>query len=283
MSIPSEFAAYTRELDFVNQFIIPLFRRLGFSQIFDLQGANEFGKDIIFGDIDAFGHVNYFAVQAKFVEKIGKGEAETLAKQCKEAFQNPFTHPRKQTQERVGRYYAVNGGDFSDQFRQAFRNAISPELHGCVTCLDGNDLLTIDRGAGLRNIRDLGQRLIGLRNEIRYNLFLLSMGGMINTLNSFILGGTDLPNNRLWCEASATFVTNPAPPLDANKVFDYWIKCRLFNESLNGIDVPFRPRENQNVNAQKGLQQALKVERLIHELAPSIDTALKELGPLVAP
>ncbi|HYV38545.1 MAG TPA: hypothetical protein VE988_22870 [Gemmataceae bacterium] len=290
MPIPREFAAaYSSEKDFVDRFIVPLFRRLGFALIYERQGANEFGSDVIFGDIDAFGHTNYFSVQLKYVDTIGKTEIRKLAEQCIEAFQNPFQHPRKGTQERVARFYAVNGGEFTQQARIAFFNAVPNELRGCVFCLDGNDLLALDKSAGLRGLQQLLPRLQGILHEIRFNRQLMNGGassvGMTTSLAALIAGGTVVPGHRLWTDASSEFMRCPVltDRIDLNQIVDYWLSMRFCNENIgNIIDLPFRPREGMLHHATAALSHLTKAESIMPLIETSISAVLADLGPIAA-
>ena len=66
IGIPAELT-FEDEGAFREQFLIPLFLRLGFSTVMNYHGNREFGKDLILGDVDRFQHVVYFGVQAKYV------------------------------------------------------------------------------------------------------------------------------------------------------------------------------------------------------------------------
>lgn len=299
MAIPKEFVnTFKNERAFVDRFIIPLFRRLGFSQIFDFQGPTEFGKDVIFGDVDAFGHPNYFGVQAKYVDSIGMGEATKLAEQCTIAFQNVFKHPRRITDEQIGRFYAVNGGEFSDHFRQVFRNALPQMLRGSVICLDGNDLLTIERTAGVRSVRVIRERLLGLRFELEYNKaaifggnvtggpFGLSfMKGIREYLTKYSLE-QNIPLVGLWLEASSQYVAQPFafPDVDKQKdfydvMFGYWSACRAIVATIDSLRLP-QNKETANRIIAHALEGAGAAETAISILEQVIRNGLQRVDPL---
>ena len=63
MAIPPEFRNFNDEADFTARWIIPLLHRLGFSVVVNYHGQREFGRDVVFGEIDRFGHVVYYAMQ----------------------------------------------------------------------------------------------------------------------------------------------------------------------------------------------------------------------------
>ena len=68
------------------RFLIPLLQRLGFSIVVNFHGTSEFGKDIIFGEIDRFGHVVYHGLQAKYVPSISLSASDELIEDAKQAF-----------------------------------------------------------------------------------------------------------------------------------------------------------------------------------------------------
>ena len=64
MAIPGEFT-YADEAGFITRFVLPLLQRLGYSLVVNYHGTREFGKDLVFGEIDRFGHVVYHGMQVK--------------------------------------------------------------------------------------------------------------------------------------------------------------------------------------------------------------------------
>ena len=87
MAIPAEFA-FANEDAFVQNFLIPLLRRLGFSLVVNYHGRTEFGKDLVFAEVDRFGHVRYHGLQAKYEARISLNGIEDLIRDCKQAFEN---------------------------------------------------------------------------------------------------------------------------------------------------------------------------------------------------
>ncbi|MDP2754082.1 MAG: hypothetical protein Q8P40_06790 [Nitrospirota bacterium] len=69
MAIPPEFN-FANEDEFTQEFLIPLLQRLGFSLVVNYHGSSEFGKDLIFAELDRFGHVRYHGLQAKYEPSI---------------------------------------------------------------------------------------------------------------------------------------------------------------------------------------------------------------------
>jgi hypothetical protein len=146
MAIPKEFT-FASEEDFVQRFLIPLLHRLGFSVVANYHRTQgELGKDLVFAEIDRFGHIRYRGLQAKYIESIGLSAVETLIQDCRQAFANPFTRPHTHTAERIQTFYAVNGGSISEDARQHFFGSVGQPLATCARVLDGKALLALDAG-----------------------------------------------------------------------------------------------------------------------------------------
>jgi hypothetical protein len=76
-AFPKKLTSYTSEDDFIQRFLIPLLKRLGFSVV-NYQGKSEHGRDLIFAEMDRFGHVRYHGLQAKYLPSIGLVEYDVL-------------------------------------------------------------------------------------------------------------------------------------------------------------------------------------------------------------
>src|SRR5215468_8794949 len=113
MAFPDEFK-FSNEEDFLQRFMIPLLQRLGYSLVVQFHGAREFGKDLIFADIDRFGHIRYYGLQAKYESSISLNGVEGLILDCSQAFANPFIHPQSGATHRICGFYAINGGSVGD-------------------------------------------------------------------------------------------------------------------------------------------------------------------------
>ena len=81
MAIPTELTRFANEEAFRDQFLVPLFLRLGFS-VHNYHGTREYGKDLLLGKVDEFGHRLYYGVQAKYEESIGQGQVDDLLREC---------------------------------------------------------------------------------------------------------------------------------------------------------------------------------------------------------
>jgi hypothetical protein len=161
MAIPAEFSDFRNEDDFVQRFLIPLLFRLGFSVVANYHGKRENGKDVIFADIDRFGHILFFGLQAKFEPSIPKSMVLEMVDDVESAFGNPFTHPQTNKQEVITRFYYVNAGTFSEYVPDDFFNRIGRwKAHTVI--LDGPGLIALGRWATLNKTTMIRELLSGL-------------------------------------------------------------------------------------------------------------------------
>jgi hypothetical protein len=112
MAISPELAVYSDENGFVQRFLIPLLRRLGFGIVVNHHGQSEAGMDLIVGEIDRFAHVRYHGIQAKFENSISKSASHGLVQDATEAFADAFTHPQTGAKHRISSFYAVTLGPY---------------------------------------------------------------------------------------------------------------------------------------------------------------------------
>ena len=103
MAIPAQlsYQGPSKEFQFRDQFVMPLLVRLGFGVVANNHGQREFGRDIVFGDIDRFGHVVYYGMQVKYESSISLGDSHSLAQDAEQATHNPFRHPHTGRQEYI--------------------------------------------------------------------------------------------------------------------------------------------------------------------------------------
>lgn len=168
MPIPNELT-FSNEDELSQQFLIPLLRCLGFSVVANYHGHAEFGKDLVFAEIDRFGHVRYHAVQSKYLPSISLNAIEDLVLDCKQAFNNPFMHPQTGAVERISTFYAVNAGSIGPEATQHFFQSLVGFYGGNVRLLQAKDLLVLDQWATAQRHEQIIHRLTGLFLELRFN------------------------------------------------------------------------------------------------------------------
>lgn len=238
---------YANEAEFLDQFILPTLERLGFSLIARYHGTREFGKDVVFAELDRFGQVRYHALQAKYLPSIGLSDARSLIDDCKQAFENPFTHPSTGQTERISCFYAANAGSFSDQARESYFNAVQNPFGGSVALLDGNALIAMNRWAVFNRQELLGERLTGMLIEVRYNRRLFQL--IQERFNLFVQGdeATFPAGFRIRLNACSTYLQ--APFLQSVEFDDaveaYWHDATVVNNALDSIAIGVHVEERR--------------------------------------
>ena len=127
MAIPAELAydGPQKEFQFRDSFIMPLLVRLGFGIVVNYHGTREFGRDVIFGDLDRFGHVVYYGMQIKYEPSVSLSGSHELIQDAEQATNNPFRHPHTGREEFISCFYVANAGDISDAARENFFNTVA--------------------------------------------------------------------------------------------------------------------------------------------------------------
>ena len=169
---------FQSEADFTSRFLVELLRRLGYSIIAEHHGQREFGKDLVFGEIDRFGEVAYHGLQAKYQDSIRQSDMEKLIDDCRQAFRRPFRHPNTGAEHRISTFVVANAGSIAHNARDNFfRAATDAEHGGAVKMLDGKALLALDRWATIIRVDQVGEVLTGLLIEVRYNRKMIELSG----------------------------------------------------------------------------------------------------------
>lgn len=282
MPIPPEFN-YSNEDEFIQKFLMPLLQRLGFSLVVNYHGRAEFGKDLIFAEIDHFGHVRYHGLQAKYEPSISLNEIENVISDGKQAFSNPFTHPQTGTIERISSFYAVNGGSISPEASQHYFNSLLPSYGGNARLLQAKDLLVLDRWASLNQTSNIVAIINGLRIELSFNLNVTQK--RISVLQQSI-DGKDAPWPLAEFKLNAVSAYLQQPILqsffDTSKVLEYWELCNVCNKTfdvlLPGLFMPQNTIDIMN-ECLKNLQN---INALSTYVRSALDKAQQTLGPLTA-
>lgn len=282
MAIPAEFSAYISEDDFIQRFIIPLLRRLGFSVVVNYHGKREFGKDLIFGEIDRFGHIRYHAMQVKLVASIGLTMSKEIIEDAEQAFANPFTHPHKKEQQYISTFYAVNGGSISDEATDNYFNRLM-KYAGNTRLLDGKALIELDRYAAVNRSAGVSDMMRGLLLEYDSNInSLLNLRVML--LEYIADYEKPLPLNRIRDDALSQFLLQPYTS-DQNivhKALRLSQFFRTFNTTMDFCLFSLGNKENkkeQIVQIETSIDTAI---RMIKELATHGTEFLLSLEPLTS-
>jgi len=286
MPIPNELSMFRDEDDFVQRFLVPLFRRLGFEIVANYHGKREFGKDILVGEVDRFAHVRIHGIQAKYEASIGKEAIHELIRQCDEAFVKPFNHPQTGHIQRISSFYAVTAGSISAEARELFFESLQPRHADNVRLLDGKTLLALDRFAVIGRVESIRDTLLGLLHEFRFSV--TALDASVPMLERIVNGdgnGVVYPSLRLRANAAAAYLVRPIglAKLDVAEVERFWSHGQAFNLALDQATAsPLQTVISVKQPAIRALQHAPFIRTSVQTLATQVEAALAELGTLAA-
>lgn len=286
MPILDELTTFDNESGLIGRFLIPLLGRLGFSIIVNYHGTREFGKDLIFGEIDRFSHVRYYGLQAKYLPSIGKQAAHDLVQDCEEAFAKDFTHPQTGQQHKISSFYAVNAGSISNEARDFFFSTLRGKHADNVRLIDGKDLLALDRSVAISRIESGRESLMGLFIEASYNEDILQrVIPALDGINKSDGHNIQYPPLRLRVNAVASYLLKPFLVTDIpfDIIERFWSMGTAFNRVLNEAGVsPLHTVVSIKVPAANALQITSQLTQDLMALKQSVVKALAKLGPLAS-
>lgn len=162
---------FNNEAEFRQTWVGPFLTKLGFILPKSIHGADEQGKDFYFADYDRFGHLRFYAAQAKLGD-IGTGrEVTELMDQVERCFEVPLRHHKGAHEQRISAVYIMTTGTISHQARERISDRCRARSYGeNVYYLDGATLDNLERHAAYQDDKAVRQRLIALLNEATYNL-----------------------------------------------------------------------------------------------------------------
>jgi hypothetical protein len=172
VTIFERFEQEGKERGFCEHFVRPLLAQMGFVQVAYVHGTQEFGKDLVFTEVDRFGHHRHMAVQAKHVEKLNDGQLVTkLADQVKQAFLIPYKLVTTIPEERrVSAVYLFNSGAITHNAQQIIRHYVDEHLRPNVFFYDGDQLETLATTLIQRRDESILERLIVMRRQLLRNI-----------------------------------------------------------------------------------------------------------------
>jgi hypothetical protein len=287
MAIPPEFA-FVNEADFTSRLLIALLHRLGFSLVADYHGTREFGRDLVFGEIDRFGHVCYHGLQATSVGNIGQNDIQGLIVDCQQAFANPFRQPHTGAAEWINTFYAVNGGSISEQARDHFFNSLAHPYGGGIRLIDGKGLLALDRWAATNRSQTILPHLNGLLMEFGYNSFLATRIAAVfgeyaqqHGLGTNVSKPNPVPPQRFRLNATNRYLERPfcVEAITVLEVQAYWERTSLCNALMD--KVIGLTTVNVVDDVVKTIMQIIpEMGSLARRLEEEIRSVLQSLGPL---
>ena len=282
MAFPKEFK-YESEDDFVQKLLIPLLHRLGFSLVVNYHGSAELGKDLVFADIDRFGHIRYHGLQAKYVPSISLNAIEELITDCKQAFENPFIHPQTGAKEQISSFYAVNGGSIGSTASDHYFNSVQKLYGANARLLQAKDVLVLDHWA-TSNYRDsITDILAGLNIEVDYNERHI-IPSQIDSLTKLYEGNGTFHLWRLRAEATSDYLKQPFMPsqMEVDNILNYWHLSLLCNKELDLVGQGILAPENRKSLMVQAMQHLKEVNELGKNIKSNIAKVLESLGPIHA-
>ncbi|GAH36321.1 unnamed protein product, partial [marine sediment metagenome] len=134
------------EADFAISILVPLLRKMGFSNVRYSHGRKEYGKDIIFSRRTEFDEYEYWGVQAKFGDVSGEvnSEIDTLVGQAEDAFKMPFYDVYSRSRQSISKLLIAISGKFTENAVEKICEKIeSYPLKNNIVFVDGEKIRTL--------------------------------------------------------------------------------------------------------------------------------------------
>ena len=133
----------TDEPLFTKAVVIPLFRRMGFQSVRYNHGVYEYGRDVLFAELDKFSRVRHYAAQVKAgsISASNGTLLQQLVAQIDDAFAMPVKGPGKSKQFHVSEVFVVCSGTISEGAIERLNQKLDPRLAGSVHFLDREDIM----------------------------------------------------------------------------------------------------------------------------------------------
>lgn len=127
---------------FTTDLLIPLLQKMGFDHVRYTHGTQEFGRDILFSEVTAFGEHRYCAVQVKVGNISGRSNSliDTIVGQIDDAFSMPIEGLGQSHLCHISEMYIVTSGRFCENAIKKLHHKIPGSLRGSIIFLDKNDL-----------------------------------------------------------------------------------------------------------------------------------------------
>jgi len=128
------------EKEFTLRVVLPILRKLGFSNVKYNHGTREYGKDIVFSRLTEFYEVEHWAAQVKFGDIRGgvNSDIDELFSQIEDAFKMPFYDVYTKTRVRPSKICVIISGKFTENAIEKICEKIeSHAIRNNVLFLDG--------------------------------------------------------------------------------------------------------------------------------------------------
>lgn len=133
------------EYDFTQNYVIPMFKEKGFSDVRYTGGNDEHGRDVTLYDFDRFGNREDMAAQVKIGDIGGVTTTRTVIAEAIAAYENPFVDSYCHQTKDVHVLFVITSGCITDYSLTEIKNALVryPRVH----FMNGRNVLEIRRQA----------------------------------------------------------------------------------------------------------------------------------------
>lgn len=133
------------EVEFTQQYVIPMFRETGYNDVRYTGGNEEHGRDVTFYDFDRLRNREDMAAQVKVGDISGVNVTRTVINEAIAAFENPFVDPYSHELRSIHVLYVITSGNITPYALQEIKNALEryPRIH----FMDGRRVLDTRRQA----------------------------------------------------------------------------------------------------------------------------------------
>ncbi|PRY03668.1 NACHT domain-containing protein [Pontibacter ummariensis] len=130
----------------LRELLIILFEELGFKEVTHSHGPTEFGKDIVFYDVDKLGNEKWTACVVK-ADNVNQSNYNEIVRQVNECFKRPYNSHSK-GRVRIDEVYVLTSGIYKSNTRELIaeeievktKNVVYKDLGDIVKYIDDNNI-----------------------------------------------------------------------------------------------------------------------------------------------
>ena len=134
------------EKDFTLRTVLPIVRKLGFSNVRYHHGKREFGRDLLFARTTEFQELEHWGAQVKFGDVAGgaNSEIDYMLGQIDDAFKMPFYDLYTRQQQRISKLAVIISGRFTENAIEKICEKIeSHAIRNNLIFVDGEKIQTL--------------------------------------------------------------------------------------------------------------------------------------------
>lgn len=131
------------EKGFTLKVLLPLFRHMGFLDVKYNHGRREFGKDIVFSDMDKLGFRRNYGVQVKAGNLSGEAgsEIDKIIAQIKDAFPMSYKDAKNRQERHISHLIIAISGRYTDNAKEKIMQKVHAQNISFLDIDDVQDLL----------------------------------------------------------------------------------------------------------------------------------------------